>query len=269
MLETCLGLRRAQGNEVDIAATLSTLSVARLQAGDAVEAAAGESEALQIFRRLEDRIGEAISLLHLGQICLHQGDDAAARSHLEQCLAIAREIRHQEVEGECELVLGKVAFEMADAAQASLRFKRSLTVCREAGDKRGEANALRWLARVDLNAGDLASARARLSDALRSFRAFEMREELLGCLEDHAELAQAEGKVVIAVGLAASAAKSREQLGLTRSPRGELCWQALIGRLRRTMIEAPFDSAWDEAQQWQIDEAIRHALSSQIERATA
>ena len=59
MLETCLGLRRAQGNEVDIAATLSTLSVARLQAGDAVEAAAGESEALQIFRRLEDRIGEA------------------------------------------------------------------------------------------------------------------------------------------------------------------------------------------------------------------
>ncbi len=269
MLETCLGLRRAQGNEVDIAATLSTLSVARLQAGDAVEAAAGESEALQIFRRLEDRIGEAIGLLHLGQICLHQGDDAAARSHLEQCLAIAREIRHQEVEGECELVLGKVAFEMADPAQASLRFKRSLTVCREAGDKRGEANALRWLARVDLHAGDLASARARLSDALRSFRAFEMREELLGCLEDHAELAQAEGKVVIAVGLAASAAKSRERLGLTRSPRGELCWQALIGRLRRTMIEAPFDSAWDEAQQWQIDEAIRHALSSQIERATA
>ncbi|MDQ2927680.1 MAG: tetratricopeptide repeat protein [Caldimonas sp.] len=269
MLETCLELRRAQGNEVDIAATLSTLSMARLQAGDAVEAAASESEALQIFRRLEDRIGEAIGLLHLGQIRLHQGDDAMARSHLKQCSAIACEIRHQEVEGECELVLGQVAFEMAEHAEASLRFKRSLTVCREAGDKRGEANALRWLARVDLQTGDLASARLRLSDALRAFQAFEMREELLGCLEDHAELAQAEGKVAIAVGLAASTAKSRERLGLTRSFRGELSWQAFIGRLRRTMTEAPFDSAWDEAQQWQIDEAIRHALSSQIERATA
>ena len=192
-----------------------------------------------------------------------------ARSHLEQCLEIAREIRHQEVEGECERVLGEVAFERADLVQASLRFKRSLTVCREAGDKRGEANALRWLARLDLQAGDLASARVRLSDAMRAFRAFEMREELLGCLEDHAELAQAEGKVEIAVGLAASAAGSRERLCLTRSPRGELRWQALIGRLRRTMTEAPFDSAWDEAQQWQIDEAIRQALSSQIERATA
>jgi tetratricopeptide (TPR) repeat protein len=269
MLETCLDLRRALGNEVDIAATLSTLSMARLQAGEASEAAANEAEALQIFRQSGDRIGEAIGLLHLGQISLHQGDDALARSHLEQCLAIAREIRHQEVEGECELVLGEVAFDTGDVVQASLRFKRSLTVCRDAGDKRGEANALRWLARVDLQAGDLASARARLDDALRAFRAFEMHEELLGCLEDWAELAQAEGKIETAVGLAAWAAGSRQRLGLPRSPRGELRWQALVGGLRRTMADAPFEGAWGEAQQWQIDEAMRHALSSQDERATA
>ena len=66
MLETCLELRRALGNEVDLAATLSTLSIARLQAGNAVEAAAGESEALQIFRRLENHVGEAIGLLASG-----------------------------------------------------------------------------------------------------------------------------------------------------------------------------------------------------------
>ncbi len=269
MLETCLELRRGMGSEVDIAATLSTLSLARLQAGDAVAAAAGESEALQIFRRLGDRIGEAIGLLHLGQICLHEGDDATARSHLEHGLAIAREIRHQEVEGECELVLGEVAFETGDAVQACLRFKRSLTVCREAGDKRGEANALRWLARVDLQSGDLASARARLSDALRAFRAFEMRDELLGCLEDHAELAEAEGKREVAVGVAAAVTRSRERLGLTRSPRGELRWQAFVGRLQRAMAGGPFESAWDDGQRWQIDDAIGQALSAQPERATA
>ena len=149
------------------------------------------------------------------------------------------------------------------------RFKRSLTVCREAGDKRGEANAIRWLARADLLTGDLASARPRLSDAVRAFRAFEMREELLTCLEDHAELAQAEGKVEIAVGLAAASARSRERLGLKRAPRNELRWLELIGALRRTLSDAPYDSAWAEGQQWQIDEAIRHALSAQAERATA
>ena len=142
-------------------------------------------------------------------------------------------------------------------------------MCREAGDKRGEANALRWLARVDLDSGDLASARARLSDALRAFRAFEMREELLGCLEDHAELAEAEGKREVAVGLTAAAAHSRDRLALTRSPRGEGRWQALTGRLRRAIGEGPFDSAWEEGQRWQIDEAIGQALSAHLERATA
>ena len=229
MLETCLELRRGLGNEVDIAATLSTLSVARLQAGDAVAAAAGESEALQIFRRLDDRIGEAIGLLHLGQICLYQGDDATARVASGAMPGHRPRDRHQEVEGECELVLGEVAFEIGDAAQACLRFKRSLTVCREAGDKRGEANALRWLARVDLQAGDLASARARLSDALRAFRAFEMREELLGCLEDHAEVAEAEGKREIAVGLVAAAARSRERLCLDPFA----AWRAALAGARR------------------------------------
>ncbi len=257
------------GNEVDIAATLSTLSLARLQAGDAVEAAAGESEALQIFRRLDDRVGEAIGLLHLGQISLYRGEDAMARSHLEQCLAVAREIRHQEVEGECELVLGQVALEIGDSDQACHRFKRSLTVCRDAGDKRGEANALRWLARVELQSGDLASARARFSEALRAFQAFEMREELLGCLEDHAELAEAEGKLEVAVTLTAAAARSRDRLSLHRSPRSELRWQALVGRLRRAMTDGPFNAAWDDAQQLQTDEAISQALSAHRERATA
>ncbi|HKO67500.1 MAG TPA: tetratricopeptide repeat protein, partial [Burkholderiaceae bacterium] len=268
MLETCLELRRTLANEVDIAATLSTLSMVQLQEGDAIEATASESEALKIFRRLADRIGEAIGLLHLGQILLHRGEDATARSHLEQCLALAREIRHQEVEGECELVLGELALEVADTDQAGHRFKRSLTVCRDAGDKRGEANALRWLARVELQSGDLESARARFSEALRAFQAFEMREELFGCLEDCAELAEAEGKLELAVTLAATAARSRDRLSLHRSPRGELRWQALVNRLRSAMTDAPFNAAWNDAQQLQIDEVISQALSTR-ERVTA
>ncbi|MDE2092747.1 MAG: hypothetical protein KGI87_02745, partial [Burkholderiales bacterium] len=124
MLETCLELRRGLGNPVDIAATLSTLSPARLQAGDAAGASAGEREALEIFRQLGERYGEAIGVLHLGQIEMYLGNDAQARVHLEHCLEIARELKNQEVEGECELMLGETAFETGDPAQACLRFKR-------------------------------------------------------------------------------------------------------------------------------------------------
>ena len=263
MLETCLELRRQLGSPVDIAATLSTLSLARLQAGDAQGAAMGEREALRIFRELGDRVGEAIGLLHLGQISAYLGDDAQASSHVEQSLAIAREIKHQEIEGECELVLGETAFETCDAVLARLRLERSLTVCRAAGDKRGEANALWWLGKVDLWGGDIASARSRLGDALRAFRTFDMWEELLGCLEDHAILARLDDSVEVAVRLAAAAGTARERFHLARSARSEQRWQKQLSALRETTTGVAFDSAWREGQDLQIDHAIRGALSKE------
>ena len=265
MLETCLGLRRRLGNPTDIAATLSTLSPARLQAGDAQGAAVAEGEALRIFRELGDRVGEAIGLLHLGHIATYLGDDAQAHVHLEQCLAIARAIKHQEVEGECELVLGEIAFEAGDAQEASLRFKRSLTVCREAGDKRGEAIAHWWLGKVDLEGGDVPSARSRLGDALRAFRNFEMWEELLGCVEDHASLARLEDAADIGVRLAAAADMARERLSLARPPRGERRWQAQLAALRASTTGAAFDAAWSAGRECQVDQAIRRALARRDE----
>ena len=69
---------------MDIAATLSTLSLARLQAGDAQGAAAAELEALSIFREVGDRLGEAIGLLHLSHampdICVSIGLPSASTS---------------------------------------------------------------------------------------------------------------------------------------------------------------------------------------------
>jgi predicted ATPase/class 3 adenylate cyclase len=269
MLETCLALRRGLGSPVDIAATLSTLSLARLQAGDAADAEVGEHEALRIFRELGDRVGEAIGLLHLGQIRLYLEDDAQANSHLEQCLAVAREIKHQEVEGECELVLGEVAFHLGDRDRACLRFKRSLTVCRDAGDKRGEANALWWLGKADLQAGDSDSAKSRLADALRVFRDSEMWEELLGNLEDHVALVCVNGRVDLAVRLAAATSLSRDRLNLPRPPRSERNWQSQLGALRNAMSNAEFDAACSEGQEWQIDQAIRAVLTAEQEHVAA
>lgn len=269
MLEVCLKLRRGQGRVVDVAATLSTLSLARLQAADAVGAANAETEALGIFRELGDRVGEAIGLLHLGQIGVYLGEDEQARVHLLQSLAIAREIRHQEVEGECELVLGESAFELDDRPQACQRFKRSLTVCREAGDKRGEANALWWLGRFDLREGDLVSARARLVDALRAFRAFEIWEEALGCLEDHSLLAFGEGRPDVAVGLAAAVHCSRERLKLSRSPRREAFWQSQLAELRRELHTSQFDEWWSQARDWPMDRAVSEAIKPEPQKATA
>jgi predicted ATPase/class 3 adenylate cyclase len=261
MLETCLRLRRTLANPVDIAATLSTLALARLQSGDALGAAAGEREALQIFRQLGDRFGEAIGLLHLGQTAVFLGDDEEAQEQLEQCLTIARDIKNEEIEGECELVLGESAFERGDRALARRRFARSLTVCREAGDKRGEAYAQWWLGKTDLAESNRSLAGERVGNALRVFRAFEMWEEVLGCLEDQAVLIGLEGHLAAAASIAASATMARKRLRLGRSPRGEQRWEQQLDALRAAADAEDFRAAWAEGCEWQVDQAIRTAMA--------
>ena len=260
MLERCLALRRRLGNEFDIAAALSTLSVALVHSGDAEDAREREEEAMAIFRRLGDRRGEAIGYQHLGQICVYGDDNRQARHHFEQSLTLAHEIGHLELRGECERMLGEVALAGGDAAEALRRITRSLAVCQDAGDKRGEATALWWMGNLDLMAGKIASARIRLSGALRAFRAFEMRAELLECLDDYAVLARLDGALDDAVRLCAATARSRQRRGLVRQPTAERRWLGELATLRQRLGDRAFDDAWSQGQAWDINEAVRQIL---------
>jgi predicted ATPase/class 3 adenylate cyclase len=247
MLEVCLTLRRRLGNPIDIAATLSTLSLARLQAGDATGALDGEEEALQLFRQAEDRSGQAIGLLHLGQIGVYLSEDEQARAWFGQGLAIAQAIGHHEVEAECERGLAELAFEQRDWPLAQRHIERSLARCRETGDKRGEVASLGWLGRLDLARGDLAAAGPRLAEALQAFKTYEMRAEWLAGLEDLAACALAEGRPEAAVPPAAMAAASRAQLGLVMTPRAEARWQQHLAALRLALPDGRFEALWDAA----------------------
>ena len=141
-------------------------------------------------------------------------------------------------------MLGEVALEEGDLLTARARFTRSLEVCSGAEDKRGEAIALWFLGKTDLVEGNTDSARIRLSGALRVFQAFEMRAELLGCLEDHAALARSVGMVEEAVRQYATATIARERLGLVRPPRNEQRRQAEFAAMRESLGGAAFEAAW-------------------------
>jgi len=261
MLENCLVLRRRLSNELDIAATLSTLSMARLPLGDVEGARTAEEEALRIFRQGGHREGEAIGLLHLGQIEQHAGSREQALKYLHECLALARAIKHQELEGDCELLLGEISFDADDLPNAGRHVKRSLTICREAGDKRGEARATWWLGKAELREGDIDGARRSLTAALSAFRAFEMREDLVSGLGDWSALAAAEGRLQLAAQLAAAVDCASERLALTRPPRNARCWVAHVDSLRAAMTPEEFETAWSQGKTWDIDEALRRAHS--------
>ena len=260
MLERSLMLRRALGDPAEIAATLSTLAWVLVHQGDAAQARACEEEALALFRKLGERTGEAIGLQHLGEIDRELADHASACRRFEESATIARTIGHRDLEGECERMLGEVALEEGDVLDARARFTRSLEICSGAEDKSGEAAALWCLGTVDVLESHTDSARIRLGGALRVFHAFEMRAELLECLEDHAALAHSVGLVEEAVRQYAATTIARERLGLLRRPREELRRQAEFAAMRESMGSAVFEDAWTEGRGREIQEAIRRAL---------
>jgi predicted ATPase/class 3 adenylate cyclase len=262
LLTECLALRRTLGNPRETAATLSTLSIVHLQQNDPATARDYELEALGIFRELGDRVGEGIGLVHLGEICVELREHGPAREYFAQCLAIARELRYQELESECECKVGEVAMLEYDLAQARDCFSRALKLCQVAEDKRGEATAVAWLGRVDAAAGDFESARRRLTEAQRSFRAFDMNAEALDCLEDLAQLLQFGGECAAAVRLSAAAACAREALALPRSAHRSGQWQANLEGARAALDASGFDAAWAEGHAWTLDHAVDCALAA-------
>ena len=96
-----------------------------------------------------------------------------------------------------------------------------------------------------------------------------MWEELLGCLEDHAVVARLQGRAELATHVSAAAAASREKLSLIRPPRVEVRWQAHLEGLRATLSRPLFEDAWREGQAWEVDHAIRSALSTRDETVAA
>lgn len=260
MLETCLDLRRRLGNPVDIAATLSTMTPTLMALGDLARAREGEVEALKIFRELADKQGEAIGLLHLGQIGLYEGDDASAQADLEQGLVVARSLKHMEVQAECELVLGLVALESGDWPRATQCFTRSLKMCKDNGDTRGQARATWYLAKSTLHDGDFEAARTQLNTAIRVFRKFEMSEELIGCLEDFAHLDHARGQWLRSVRTLSIASQMRGRAAIVAHVRGAARTVALAEALKAQLPQSEYDTAWAAGQQIEVEAALLTAL---------
>ncbi len=88
-----------------------------------------------------------------------------------------------------------------------------------------------------------------------------MWDELLGCLDDFADLVQLEGFADIAVRLSAAAAKARERLQLPRPPRAEERWQLQLASRRQAISGPVFEANWSDGRSWDVEDAIASALA--------
>jgi hypothetical protein len=87
-----------------------------------------------------------------------------------------------------------------------------------------------------------------------------MWDELLGCLEDFAELSEKEGCVSLALQLSAAVHRARDKLALKRTPRDQALQEKQVANYRRATTNESSGEAWLAGLGWGIEEAVSAAL---------
>jgi CHAT domain-containing protein/tetratricopeptide (TPR) repeat protein len=130
--------------------------------------------ALNIYRELSNRQGEAFSLYYLGNTYDSLGDYLQAIDFYQQSLAIAHELGDRQVEAASLNGLGLAYNWLGDYSQAIDFCQQSLTIARELGDYQDEAASL----------GNLGLVYNRLGDYLQSIDFYQQSLTIANKIRD-------------------------------------------------------------------------------------
>jgi len=127
-------------------------------------------QALQIYREVGDKLGEANTLISLGDIKLMQSQYKSAKSLHEQALPIYREVGDKLGEANTLKFLGNVEQMQSQYESAKSLYEQALQIYREVGDKLGEANTLISLGDVEQMQSQFKFAKRLYEQALQIYR---------------------------------------------------------------------------------------------------
>ena len=121
---------------------LSCRAALHLAASEFAAAAEVYGQALDLARRMGDRVGESSALNNLGVARSLGGDPAAAIQCWEESLALRRSLRYFRGVAECLNNLGIAHYSAGRPAAALAHYREALAIDRQIGDRRGEGLAL-------------------------------------------------------------------------------------------------------------------------------
>ncbi|MGD0109185.1 MAG: tetratricopeptide repeat protein, partial [Rhodopila sp.] len=107
-------------------------------------------EALPLYRRVGDVLGEANCIKSLGDIALARSDHDTARARYEEALPLYRRVGAVLGEANCIQRLGDIALARSDHDTARARFEEALPLYRRVGHVGGEANCIKGLGDIAL-----------------------------------------------------------------------------------------------------------------------
>ena len=157
-LELALSEAEGAGDDIARARALTTLGELEGHAGDFENALATLDEAVELWRRLEDRRGEAAALRRRGMALLFAGRPDLAEESLEEALAAFQGIGSRKGLAWANQNLAWIAFTQGQGRLAEERLRAAIDLFADIGDWGGLGWALGLLGWVQYSQGHTAEA---------------------------------------------------------------------------------------------------------------
>lgn len=238
--------------------------------GDFPTAASPLSEALDLFRAMDDRAGATFALHGLGYVDLGRGDLTSAHSKFKAAAEEAQTLEDKWLISFTLHFLGQVEAHRGDRNQASALIHDGLAALRQAGGNiQGEAFSLFHLGHIAQLNGDVEDAQDHYRKSLQLFNqlATTRGRDLVYPLEGLAAVAALRGNAWRATTLYGAAEARREALDFDlESP-----LQAERGHYVSDVIaklgEAASAKAWEQGRRMTLEQAVDFALTQSVDDA--
>ena len=153
-----LQIYRAIEDRLGEGQSLGNLGIAYDALGNYAKAIEYHEQSLAVAREIKDRLGEGNALGNLGLAYYSLGNYAKAIKYQEQRLAITREIKDRLGEGQSLGNLGTAYYSLGNYAKAIKYYERRLAITREIKDRLGEGQSLSGLGLAYYSLGNYAKA---------------------------------------------------------------------------------------------------------------
>ena len=228
-------------------------------------------EALQIFRELQDKEGEAITLWELAWCVMNSGDHELADLYFTQSIAIARQIGGQASLAFALSGQGELAIRREEYERAGRLLHESLALHREIQHTWGIAASLGTLGWSELKQNNLEQALPLLRESLLLRNEIGDAGGIAWCLEQLAEIALLKGQQTSdpqetetferAAKIFGAAEALRESSGSVISYADQAAYVHSVAVLKGHLSGPGFADAWQHGREMTLDQMVLYALN--------
>lgn len=251
-------------DSLGVALSWNAAAIGARDRGDYVTAQSNFEKSLTFFRTMADRVATARCLHNLGNVSKIRGDYGRARNALTEAMEIFQGLGDSSGAAWALNQQADVARDQGDLAGARALYERALFAFRSAKDRWGQARSLADLGTIACEVGEHSVAFANFRESLDIFSSLEHRRGIARVLEGLACYALARDDSQRALCVAAAASHLRKMVSAPLTPAEQFKLDQKLQTAWRKLGEAAGKKAWTDGYAMPLENAIHHALTSEL-----